>query len=348
MTWDEMEESRRPERQQVYHSCYCSLVMGPSRHILAADLGGTKLAVGCVDERLSIVGKTVAPTVKSSAEACLDDLIDRLTEGLESWGQVDAIGIGSASMVDFEHGRLVASTNLPFTDVPLAEILSERFRLPVFVDNDANVACIAEHGWGAGVGCSEMLMLTVGTGIGGGIICRDRIYRGVSGSAGELGHVVIDENGPPCQGNCPNHGCIESFVSGRSLAMHAQRLAAEKPASAFGRAAARGEAMGGELVTRLAEQGDADAVAVYQELGRLFGVGITSLVNIFNPQLVVVGGSIGVGAGDLLLEPARREVARRGLRPQRDEVRIVTARFAADSGLLGAAALALTESAART
>jgi glucokinase len=187
-----------------------------------------------------------------------------------------------------------------------------------------------------------MLMLTIGTGIGGGIICNGRPYRGFSGAAGELGHMVIDVNGPRCQGNCPNYGCLEAFVSGGTLAAHARRLAAARPGSAFGRAAAAGETLDGHLVTRLAQAGDADAVAVYVELGRLLGVGITNLVNAFNPELVVVGGSVAA-AGDLLLGPARRVVAERGLRPQRDQVRILVAHFAADSGLIGAAALALTE-----
>ncbi len=141
-------------------------------------------------------------------------------------------------------------------------------------------------------------MLTIGTGIGGGIICNGRPYRGFSGAAGELGHMVIDVNGPRCQGNCPNYGCLEAFVSGGALAAHARRLAAARPGSAFGRAAAAGEPLDGHLVTRLAQAGDADAVAVYEELGTLLGVGITNLVNAFNPELVVVGGSVAA-AGDL-------------------------------------------------
>jgi len=319
--------------------------MSRPQRTLAVDFGGTKLAVGCVDEQLRVLHKTVTPSVTSSQEACLADLYARLDETLAVCEPVEAVGIGIASMVDFARGRVVESTNLPLSDVPLGAILAERYGLPVFVDNDATVACIAEHGWGAGVGVSEMLMLTIGTGIGGGVICRGRIYRGFSGSAGELGHIVIDQDGPPCAGKCPNHGCLEAFVSGRTLRAHARRLADERPESGFALAAARGERLDGALVTRLARSGDPDAIAVYRELGRLLGVGLTSLVNAFNPELVVVGGAVAA-AGDLLLEPARREIARRALRPQRDEVRVVPAKFAADAGLLGAAALALTEATA--
>ena len=316
--------------------------MSTSRVILGADLGGTKLAVGRLDERLSILQKTVAPTVTGSAQACLSDLYQRLDDMVAASGAVDAIGVGTASEIDFAAGRIVDSTNLPLADVALRDELQARYAVPAIIDNDATVACIAEHSYGAGIGVSEMLMLTIGTGVGGGIICDGRPYRGFSGAAGELGHMVIDVNGPRCQGSCPNYGCLEAFVSGSALAAHARRLAAAQPGSAFARAAAAGESLDGRLVTRLAQAGDADAVAVYEELGTLLGVGITNLVNAFNPELIVVGGSVAA-AGDLLLEPARRVLAERGLRPQRDQARIVVAHFAADSGLVGAAALALTE-----
>jgi glucokinase len=312
--------------------------MSTSRTIVGVDLGGTKLAVGRLDEHLAVLQKIVTPTVTQSAQACLDDLYRRLDD-IMAGSAPDGIGVGAASMVDFAGGRIVDSTNLPLVDVPLRDELQARYGVPVVVDNDANVACIAEHTYGAGAGVGEMLMLTVGTGIGGGIICNGRPYRGFSGAAGEIGHMVIDVNGPRCQGSCPGYGCLEAFVSGGALAAHARRAAAD---SAFARAAAAGEALDGPLVTRLAQAGDAAAVAIYEEVGTLLGVGITNLVNIFNPELVVVGGSVAA-AGDLLLQPARRVLAQRGLRPQRDQVRIVLAHFASDSGLIGAAALALTE-----
>jgi glucokinase len=316
--------------------------MSTSRVILGVDLGGTKLAVGRLDERLNILQKTVTPAVTKSAQACLSDLYGRLDDMVARGGAVDAIGVGIASMVDFAAGRIVDSTNLPLADIALRDELQERYGVPVVIDNDATVACIAEHTYGVGIGVSEMLMLTIGTGIGGGIISNGRPYRGVSGAAGELGHMVIDVNGPRCQGHCPNYGCLEAFVSGNALAARARQLAAARPGSAFGRAAAGGESLDGRLVTRLAQAGDADAVAIYGELGRLLGVGITNLVNAFNPELVVVGGSVAA-AGDLLLEPARCVLAERGLRPQRDQARIAVAHFASDSGLIGAVALALTE-----
>jgi glucokinase len=225
--------------------------------------------------------------------------------------------------------------------------MSERLGLPVFVDNDANVAAIAEHRAGAAQGASEVVMLTVGTGIGGGLILGGQLYHGAVGAAAELGHMVIDVNGPPCQGNCPNHGCVEAMASGTALAREAQRIALERPDSALGRALQDGRAPAGPLVTELAHDGDAAALEVLTLIGTRLGVAIASYVNIFNPEVVVIGGGV-LGAGELLLAPARAEVARHALPPSRDLVRIVNAHFGAEAGMVGAAALALDGLAARS
>ena len=316
--------------------------MTRSRTVLAVDMGGTKLAVGLVDDSPKVRYQKVSPTVTTSRDGCLSDLYDRLDEMVAKASQLGAIGVGIAAMVDFADGRLVDSTNLPLCNVPLRDLLARRYTLPVVVDNDVTAACIGEHLWGAGKDASEMLMLTLGTGIGGGIICRGKPYRGCSGAAAELGHMVIDVQGPRCQGSCPAAGCLEVFASGNAIGAAALAEAQAKPASALGRALADGEAVDGRLLTRLAQVGDPDALMVFERVGSLLGVGIANLVNIFNPQLVVIGGG-AAAAGDLLLDPARSVVATRALRPQRDEVRIVPARFGADAGIVGAAALAFTE-----
>jgi len=316
--------------------------MSTSRSIVGVDLGGTKLAVGLVDDRLGVLHKSVSPSVTESPSACLEAIYGRLDEALREWGPVDAIGVGTASMVNFRAGRIVVSTNLPLRDVALRDVLSDRYGVPVVIDNDATVACLAEFRYGAGIGTTEMVMLTLGTGIGGGIICDGRPYRGFSGAAAELGHMVIQRDGPRCQGNCPNHGCLETFASGSAIGARARVLAEERPRSALGRALATGEAVDGPLVSRLALEGDADAVELITAVGEDLGIGIANLVNIFNPELVVVGGG-AAQAADVLLEPARRVVAARALQPQRDEVRIVAAHHGPDAGVLGAAALAVME-----
>jgi glucokinase len=201
------------------------------------------------------------------------------------------------------------------------------------------VAALAEHRAGAARGASEVVMLTIGTGIGGGLILRGEPYRGGIGAGAELGHLVIDMNGPRCQGNCPNHGCVEALASGTALAREARRIATERPDSALARTLRQGRELAGPIVTELAHDGDPAAIEVLALIGSRLGVAIASLVNIFNPQVVVIGGGV-IGAGELLLGPAREAVAQRALRPSRDEVRIVPARFGVEAGMIGAAALA--------
>jgi glucokinase len=182
-------------------------------------------------------------------------------------------------------------------------------------------------------------MMTIGTGIGGGLILRDRLYGGALGAAAELGHVVIQADGPRCHGNCPNHGCVESLASGTALAREALRLARERPQSGLAGALAEGRELIGPLVTELAHDGDPAALEAIELIGRRLGVGIANFVNIFNPEVVVIGGGV-IGAGELLLAPARQEMLARALSPSRDEVRVVAARFGIEAGMVGAAALA--------
>jgi glucokinase len=184
-----------------------------------------------------------------------------------------------------------------------------------------------------------VVLLTVGTGIGGGLILRGELYRGAIGAGAELGHTVIDENGPPCQGNCPNRGCVEVMASGTALAREATRIAGERPGSGLAGALAEGHALAGPLVTELAHDGDAAAIEVIELIGSRLGVAISSFVNIFNPEVVVIGGGV-MAAGELLLEPIRQTVATRALPPSRDIVRIVMAAFGVEAGMIGAATLA--------
>ena len=180
------------------------------------------------------------------------------------------------------------SVHLPLVDIAFADVMAERLGLPVFVDNDGNTAMIAEHRAGAARGASEAVLITLGTGIGGGLILRGEPYRGWIGAGAELGHVVIDFDGPPCQGNCPNHGCVEVFASGTALAREALRLAHERSDSGLGRALAEGRELAGPLVTELAYDGDRAALDALELVGTRLGVAIASFVNIFNPEVVVI------------------------------------------------------------
>ena len=330
--------------------------MAPERTVIGVDIGGTKVAAALVRGRLpapgarsrsevetpEILDRFTTLTDAGSAEACLRGIEAGIADLEHGSGRVDGIGVGVASMVDFAGGRVVESVNLPLTDVPLRDHLERRFGVPVVIDNDATAACIGEHVYGAGVGVRDMLMLTLGTGVGGGIISGGRPLRGASGAAAEIGHIIIDVNGPKCPANCPNHGCLEAYVAGPAMGAAARVAAEREPDSALGRALAAGRTVDSRLLTRLAQEGDAGAVAVLERAGEYLGAGLVTLSNIFDPELIVIGGG-AAAAGELLFAPARRVLAARALPPARDRVRIVPAALGPDAGFIGAAALALTE-----
>lgn len=308
--------------------------------VIGVDLGGTKLLAGAVDADLDVHHRAYRLAPASDRQAVLDAVVAIVQEARAAvGGEVRAVGFGIPSLFDHDRGIAVSTVHLPIRDVPFRDLMSERLGLPVFVDNDANVAMLAEHRFGAARGARHALLLTLGTGIGGGVVVDGALVRGAVGSAGELGHMVIDMDGPRCQGNCPSRGCLEAFASGTALGRDALAAAHEHPDSGLGRALAEGRAVTGALATELARAGDPTAVAVLRRLGEHLGVGIASLANIFNPSVVVIGGGV-IAAGELLLEPAREVLAQRALSPSREVAQIVPARFGAESGMLGAAVLA--------
>ncbi len=312
----------------------------PTRRTIGVDMGGTKLLAGAVDEGLSVRHRAQRSVAGLDQSALLDTAVDAVMETREAvGGEIAAVGFGIPCLMDQRSGTGVIAVNLPLHDVAFGDLMAERLEMPVFVDNDANLAALAEHRAGAARGASDAVLLTIGTGIGGGLILGGRLYRGAVGAAAELGHVVIDMDGPRCQGNCPNRGCVEALASGTALAREALRAANERPDSGLGRALAEGRELVGPLVTELAHDGDEPAIEVIQLIGRRLGVAIASFVNIFNPDVVVIGGGV-IAAGELLLAPARAVVAERALPPSRDEVRIVAAEFGVEAGMIGAAAMA--------
>ncbi|MDE3069427.1 MAG: ROK family protein [Acidobacteriota bacterium] len=308
---------------------------------IGVDLGGTKMMAGVVDRELRVHARAQRPVPLDSQESILDSLVDIVAEA-RSAAPIDpfAVGIGVPCLIDRTRDVAVLAVNLPLHDVDFRAVLGERLGLPVFVDNDANAAMVAEHRAGAARGAGHAAMLTIGTGIGGALLFDGNLYRGSLGAAGELGHMVVDEDGPPCQGNCPNHGCLESVASGTALAREALRVARSVPDCALGRALAAGRTITGPLVTELAHDGDVAARDVVALVGTRLGVGLANIVNMLCPEVIVIGGGV-IGAGELLLAPAREVVRTRALPPSRDAVSIVRAHFGAESGMLGAACLAL-------
>ncbi|HEY5428912.1 MAG TPA: ROK family protein [Solirubrobacteraceae bacterium] len=312
----------------------------PARRIIGVDLGGTKLLAGAVDPSLGVHYRVQRAVTGLPQRALLDMAVDAVTEARASAGaEVTAVGFGLPAVIDVRTGNVVVGAHTPLADLAFADVMVERLGLPVFVDNDGNNAALAEHRAGAARGATDAIMLTLGTGIAGGLILGGRLYRGARGGAGELGHMEIDYDGAPDADNCPGRGCAEMFVSGRALAREADRLAAQRPDSGLARAVGEGRTLAGPLVTELAHDGDPAAIEAVELIGTRLGVVITSLVNIFNPEVVVVGGGM-IAAGELLLAPARAVVAERTFPFLSEGLRILPARFGVEAGMIGAAALA--------
>jgi glucokinase len=295
--------------------------------VVGVDVGGTKVAAGRVagPRALEIAER---PTDLSSTAALLDGLEAAVRETIEKTGSVDAVGVGVPSQIDFATGTVVASVNIPLEGVGLRDELGSRLGTRVYVDNDANCAALAEAQFTDDAPAQSLVMLTLGTGVGGGVVIGGRIFRGSSGLGAELGHVVVDANGPECPGACPNRGCLEALCSGTAL----EREATERA----------GRRVKGREVVDAAREGDADARELLSELGRWLGVGIASFVNVFEPAHVVIGGGLSAAA-DLFLETAEAEARERALPALTRRLRISVAKAGNDAGVIGAGLLAAQE-----
>jgi glucokinase len=311
--------------------------------VVGVDLGGTKIAVARLEGR-RLGDSTIEPTDCSSSDALvtqLAELIDRARGD-----RLDGVGLGVPSVVEFATGRVVNSVNIPLADLPLREVLGEKLGVPVFVDNDATVAALAEaHDEKLEMIARDLVMLTIGTGVGGGLVLGGRIYRGASGGAGELGHTIVgmDLSGPvPDAGRFPQPGSLERAAAGHALDALVSAAAREHPDSPLGRAAAAGHPPAGADAVQAAQAGDPLAARLIELWGERVGIGIANVINTFDPEEVVIGGG-AARAGDLLLEPARRTAAAYIVPGLGSRTRIRTARHGVQAGVLGAALLAVHE-----
>jgi glucokinase len=312
----------------------------PPRRVIGIDAGGTKLLGGVVDEQLVVHHRVHRLWRGADRSETLDIFIEAVDEVRAAAPDVEAIGFGIPSLVEWETGVSRWSNHLPLADVPFRDLMSERLGLPVVVDNDANMALLAEHRSGAARDARHAVLVALGTGIGSGLLLDGRIYRGATGVGAELGHIVLDLHGPDCPSNCPGRGCLEALVSGNAIGREGARLAREHPETVLGSRLAAGREISGGLVTELGHDGDPTARLALAEVGRRLGAALTGIVNALNPEVIVIGGG-AVAAGELLLGPARSVVAERALPPAREVVRIVPTHFGDESGMLGAALLAL-------
>ena len=306
--------------------------------VLGVDVGGTKVAVAAV-EGVEVAEKQEQPTVTESTEALLDGIEAVVRPVMQSAGEPEAIGVGVPSQIEFASGTVETSVNIPLTGVGLRDELEGRFEVPVFVDNDANCAALAEAHL---VGVPNLVMLTLGTGVGGGVVIDHRTFRGANGLGAELGHFAINPDGPPCPGNCPNRGCLEAYCSGQALERDATELAQDKPGSRLASVIGEDGKVSGHELVAAAEEGDPDALLLVENFARMLGIGLGGYVNVFEPDRLAVGGGLS-RAAHLFLDRAKREAGARALPALWRRTTIAMAEGGADAGVIGAAVLAAQE-----
>jgi glucokinase len=290
------------------------------KRVIGVDLGGTKILAGIVDRDGQVERRREHATPVTSQDALLAGLDAAVGELLDDG--IAAVGFGIPSPIDQSTGRAQQAVNIPLdASIDFRTRMSERFRLPVGIENDANAAAYAEFHFGAAREADTMVMLTLGTGCGGGAVLNGSLYRGWA----EFGHIVIEYDGIPCQGTCTGRGHLEAYVTGVAATKLAQEVF--------------GPPVDAHRLVRLADEGEPRAIEILDGIGRHLGAGIGSLVNIFNPELVVIGGGFAA-AGDFILDPAREIVAREGLAGAGERVRIVRAELGTAAGLIGAGLVA--------
>ena len=307
--------------------------------VLGIDVGGTKVAVGPVgSDGTELAPTLVEPTCAEDQASFLAGLEASLRRALAAFARFEpkAFGLACAGTIDSERGVVVASPHLPLANAPLAFALEKALGLPVVLENDVNAAVRAEATIGVAAGLRDVVMLTLGTGVGGGLWLDGHVYRGANGGAAELGHTIVRAGGLPCP--CGSRGCLEMYASGRALVRYAAARAGDPKTDPSGELTAlqeQGRLTGGS-VTRLAAAGDKAALDAVNELARWLGVGLVNVTNAFDPEMIVVGGGVGA-LGELLLCPAREVVRKLAIPPGRDSVRVAGARLGNRAGLVGGA-----------
>jgi glucokinase len=347
MSWSPSWASGAPfrfDKPQKQYKIYTSMGKEDAP-VLAVDIGGTKIMTALFTSGGKMIAREVSPTLAGeSAPAVIERIcraIDSILEGnnIET-ARVAGIGVACAGGIDSTNGVVVTpSPNIRnLVNVPLAEILREKFRVGAFIVNDASAAALGEHLYGAGRGVKNLVLFTLGTGIGGGIIADGRLYLGARGGAGELGHMTVAADGPVC--GCGNTGCLEMLASGRAVERDAiSRLQKGVKSSLLDMVDGKIENVTAEQVGEAARNGDPLALEVLARAAYYLGIGMVNVVNIFSPEMVVCGGGMAE-LGDLLIGPGRRMVNERAFSISSQAVRIVTAELGNEAGVYGAAAFA--------
>jgi glucokinase len=307
------------------------------RLAIGIDIGGTKIAGGVVapDGEVLVRDKVPTPDTGDAIVSAVKALVAKLRAASPD---VAAIGVGAAGLVEWPEGRIRWAPNNAYRDLPLRALLAEETGLPVRVDNDANVAAWAEARFGAGEGSRDLVLIAVGTGIGGGLVLDGKVYRGATGMGAELGHMLVDVDGAPCA--CGRTGCLEAMASGSALGRYGREAAGADPDGLLARLAGSPDKVTGLTVAEAAGQDDKVALELFDRLGFWLGVGIVNAITIFDPAVVVIGGGL-IANGELLLAPARAATERLQFGAGHlDLPPIVAARLGPEAGVVGAASIA--------
>jgi glucokinase len=308
------------------------------RVVIGVDLGGTNTRTALVASNGDILEKQKEETLVTEGHekviAKLIRNIDRQRANAVRYGQeVAAVGVGAPGVIHEQTGVVVKSPNFPdWNDLPLKQTLEWELKLPVFIENDANAAALGEQWRGAAKDIRSMIFLTLGTGVGGGIVLDGRIWHGADGMAGEVGHMTITPDGRKC--GCGNRGCLEMYASSRGIVMTFREMCAEKPLGAED-----GQEITSAKIYQAARNGNTVAHLVMKDMGRYLGIGIANLINIFNPEMVVIGGGVK-DAWDLFIDATREEVRKRAFSYTAERTKIVPSMLGDDAGMVGAAAVA--------
>ena len=311
------------------------------KYRIGVDIGGTNIKIALVDREGKIVYSNTTPTrAEMGYEFTINNIKqaikDLMKETNEDKNSIEAIGFGFPGQIDYVEGKVLILPNLPgWVNVPFRKIMEDEFNIPTYLDNDVRCAALGELNYGAGVGAKNLVCITVGTGIGSGIILNGKLVRGASNVAGEIGHIKMTMgDGPLC--GCGDYGCFEAYASGPNIVAMAKEYLKGGKSAKFKELAT--EELSPYVVAQAALQGDVVAIQIFKKMGKIIGLGLTSVINLLNPEKIIIGGGVA-DAGDILFDPIKDTVARRAMPIQREAVEIVHAKLGNTAGVIGASLL---------
>jgi glucokinase len=316
-------------------------------YYIGIDIGGTKVLSALADSEGKIISKAQNPTEADKGEEVIIDNIKDSIERVIANSQigkesVKRIGVGSPGPLDLNEGKIIENSNLAWTNVPIVDILESITGLDVILENDANAAALGENQFGAGQKASDMVYITISTGIGGGIIIDRKIFHGGKGNAGEVGHMTLIPDSD-YQGGCGNYGCFEAVASGTAIARRGREVMQEKQDSLiYEYSEGNPDVVDAPLIAAAAREGDREALRIFKLTGRLLGVGIANVLNLFDPEIIVLGGGV-MHAQDLFMDDLKASLHERALKPNLKDFELKEAKLGKNTGVMGAVAVAMCD-----